>query len=162
MRECRNALRSVSRREARSSGAEIRYAFVTGCSIGLELKKDPPTRGGGIVGECREIALASSGTTIRNVAVPLVDAANLPAASLVLSILHWENTWRDHRGTCSHTRTKGGTRTASRSEYGMRGTTSSTRTEKKWVVGFLCAFVLLISAAAAVRLVGLPPPDAAS
>jgi hypothetical protein len=39
----------------------------------------------------------------------------------------------------------------------MRGTTSSTRTEKKWVVGFLCAFVLLISAAAAVQLVGLPP-----
>lgn len=37
----------------------------------------------------------------------------------------------------------------------MRGTTSSTRTEKKWGVGFLCAFVLLISAAAAVRLVGL-------
>ena len=37
----------------------------------------------------------------------------------------------------------------------MRGTTSSTRTEKKWVVGFLCAFVFLFSAAAAVRLVGL-------
>lgn len=74
---------AISGGETRCFRAEELYALVRGCGIGLELKKDFPPGKSFYFGECREIAFVSSGTTIRDVAVPLVQAAESPAASLV-------------------------------------------------------------------------------
>ena len=48
-----------------------------------------------------------------------------------------------------------GSQATSKGVHGMEKTTGSSGTEKKWLVGFLCAFALLVGVAAAVRFVGL-------